>query len=298
MFRVIVGLFVVLLFFVAPATADFEGSYAVIEFYTVDKDGTESVFGTSSWDCGSGNDMYDTYYRSRENGYGIMGGTYAGDEDVIFEMPLYFRLLKQGKRIVLQGAIKAYNVENNRITDGTREIVYQDIEYNKAVDFRIDSFENDKPIGLRLTLVDKKPAPVIADGPISLRTKFVNVSDVFGYHTSSRGKIEKKVDFETSTGKKRDDGTFEKARILTEILLPGYPDQLTAPFATELLFKRIYKIDTSFVSDREFKADITYHSEYKKQVKLVPGKTLMLVFPADTPSVRGYDREDTLMLKP
>jgi len=281
-----------------PAMADFGGSYVLIEYSHFDADGTESVFGTSEWDCGTGNRMYITYYKSRENGTGIVAGSYAPYDDVCFEMPICLELKRHENRIILSGTIKAYNVENNKISRGDRKVIYQDIEYNRQVSFKLNPSGTSNLIGINLKLVDKKPEPVVAEGPIALRTKFINVHDVFGYNTSSKSRIESRTNFQTSAEIAKDDGGLEKAHILTEILLPDYPQNLKQPLQTELQFIRKYKIDTSFVSNQEFTADITYESKYKRQVELIPGKTLLLVFPADTPSVRGFDREDTLIIKP
>ncbi len=48
----------------------------------------------------------------------------------------------------------------------------------------------------------------------------------------------------------------------------------------------------------EFSADVVYASKYTKDIEIVLGKMLKLVFPPDTPSVRGFDIEDTLIIVP
>ena len=275
--------------------ADFEDSHIEIKYTELDENGEEHVIGSSGWNCGLKNAMTSIYYKTDNNGVGISGGSYV-DDDVTFEMPYSLRIIKYPDRMILSGVFRGYNVNGNKITSGIRKVIYEDIEYDKPIYVHIAPSENDSETKITITLYKKElKSKVVFNGPISLITNLLNNS-VCKSHT--QGVISEKVEFLTRDGKNREDGYFESAKIISKILLPNYPKNLDEPFQTELTFRRIYKIDTLYVSEREFSVDVTYSSEYKEKVELIPGKMLMLVFPADTPSVRGFDRVDTLYIRP
>jgi hypothetical protein len=76
------------------------------------------------------------------------------------------------------------------------------------------------------------------------------------------------------------------------------PEKLEEPFNTTLTFYRTYYIDIDHISMQEFSWEFMYSSLFSKQIELIPGEKLILVFPPDTPSVHGFDIEDTLILRP
>ncbi len=279
--------------------ADFEGSYMKIDYIDIDENGLEYIVGSSHWNCGEDNSMYRVYYKTDEIGVGISDGSYADEDEVFFEMPCYLRLTKFPDRILLSGILRAYKLEGSTIVSGSRNVIYQDIFYNKEIKLRVKPSEDAKEVGINIMLVKEKPISVYKfNGPISLRTRTIIDGKYASMNRNTNGAISEQTVFHTSIGKKRDDGYYEKVSLLTEILLPNYPEKLETAMLTELIFKRIYKVDTLISSEKEFTADITYISEYKKKVELIPGETLLLVFPSDTPSVRGFNRVDTLVIKP
>lgn len=72
----------------------------------------------------------------------------------------------------------------------------------------------------------------------------------------------------------------------------------TLPISGLLHFNRSYKVHTQSCEGHAFSANASYTSGYEKQVTFRPGETLKLVFPPDSPSVRGFAIEDTLVILP
>ena len=78
----------------------------------------------------------------------------------------------------------------------------------------------------------------------------------------------------------------------------SHGDVAKEPLRGQLSFVRTYTIDTLHYAHAAFSADVVYTSHYTKDIEIVPGKMLKLIFPSDTPSVRGFDIEDTLIIVP
>jgi hypothetical protein len=75
-------------------------------------------------------------------------------------------------------------------------------------------------------------------------------------------------------------------------------DASTLPVSGRLHFNRKYMVHTQSCKGQSFSANASYVSGYEKEVTFRPGETLKLVFPPDSPSVRGFAIEDTLVIFP
>jgi|GEM_PF-3465209 len=78
----------------------------------------------------------------------------------------------------------------------------------------------------------------------------------------------------------------------------GIPDSITGSTPCHLTFKRMYTMQPSGREQEGVVAPDNYSSQYFRDIVLEPGKEIRLIFPADTPSVRGFNIVDTLILAP
>ncbi len=289
-------MFVIIISLNAVVEAGLENAHIKIQYYEIDENGEDLLIGSSGWNLSKAKTINSIYTKNSNNGSGISGGSYVDQDNLTFEMPYHLRITEHPDKLLLRGIFRGINLDGERIISGIRKIIYEEIEYNKPIEIIIKPDEDSPTTKIIITLMKEAPkTEVVFNGPITLVTNFLNNS---GCVTNTQGVITEKVEFSTGNGKMRDDGYVEQAKIYTEILLPNYPENLDEPFQAELTFRRIYKIDTLYVSERAFSVDVTYSSEYKEKIELISGKLLMLVFPADTPSVRGLDRIDTLYIRP
>jgi hypothetical protein len=60
----------------------------------------------------------------------------------------------------------------------------------------------------------------------------------------------------------------------------------------------MYTIDTLHYSRTPVTPHVQYESTYTREIELIPGRILKVVIPVDTPSVRGFAIEDTLIINP
>ncbi len=87
-------------------------------------------------------------------------------------------------------------------------------------------------------------------------------------------------------------------RMVYSVYVWGVPDSITGSIPCHLTFKRMYTMQPSGREQEGVVAPDNYSSQYFRDIVLEPGKEMRLIFPADTPSVRGFDIVDTLILAP
>jgi hypothetical protein len=78
----------------------------------------------------------------------------------------------------------------------------------------------------------------------------------------------------------------------------GIPDSITGSTPCHLTFWRSYTMQPSGREQEGVVTPDNYSSQYFRDIVLEPGKEIRLIFPADTPSVRGFNIVDTLILVP
>jgi hypothetical protein len=87
-------------------------------------------------------------------------------------------------------------------------------------------------------------------------------------------------------------------RMMYSAYVWGIPDSISGSTPCHLTFKRMYTMQPSGREQEGVVAPDNYSSQYFRDIVLEPGKEIRLIFPADTPSVRGFDIVDTLILAP
>ncbi|MCM2271835.1 MAG: hypothetical protein NDJ18_04680 [candidate division Zixibacteria bacterium] len=70
------------------------------------------------------------------------------------------------------------------------------------------------------------------------------------------------------------------------------------PLRTTLTFQREYGLDTDRTAGRPLTPDRTSGTVFTKEIELVKGRLLKLVFPPDSESLRGFLIQDTLIINP
>jgi len=71
---------------------------------------------------------------------------------------------------------------------------------------------------------------------------------------------------------------------------------ITEPTRCAVEFQRTYSIDSDCIDQADFSPDHRYNSAQSRSVVISPDAILKLVFRPDTPSVLGFDIEDTLII--
>lgn len=275
-----------------------EGCYITIKFLEYDTSGELLFTGTSGWNCDNQPATNGVYYKAGSVS-GIKGGAYADEAGISFEMPYSLRLLKLPQRLILEGVVFAiFQNGANDIISGRKIVIHQEIEYEDEFLIEVNDRDGSKFLTIGIILQDKKPKRTRSQFPVSLKTSFTKDGEPKGQATNSRGALTDSIKFQTGFSIQRDDGYFEQVKHQMEIIFASLPENISEPFRTKLTFRRTYNIDTLHYPQKEFVADVIYRSEFTKEIELVPGKTLMLVFPPDSPSVRGFNIEDTLYIRP
>jgi hypothetical protein len=90
----------------------------------------------------------------------------------------------------------------------------------------------------------------------------------------------------------------QELRMMYSAYVWGVPDSIIGSTPCHLTFKRMYTMQPSGREQEGVVAPDNYSSQYFRDIVLEPGKEIRLIFPADTPSVRGFDIVDTLILAP
>jgi hypothetical protein len=83
-----------------------------------------------------------------------------------------------------------------------------------------------------------------------------------------------------------------------QVQIPGGLGGMERPTPCQIVFQRVYRISRGESRNSDKQVIVSYASKNTKDIVLEPGKELRLVFPPDTPSVQGYDIEDTLIILP
>ncbi|MGD8922828.1 MAG: hypothetical protein PVH24_06230, partial [Candidatus Zixiibacteriota bacterium] len=102
----------------------------------------------------------------------------------------------------------------------------------------------------------------------------------------------------TTNFSNRHDSVYQRAQYEATIRF-SKPVQLSElPVHCAVTFERTYRIDTLYVPYSSFEADVVYRSRYQRDIAIERDKSVQFVFPPDTPSVRGFDILDTLIIAP
>ena len=261
---------------------------------------------------GPGKECKGLFYMN-DDGSGVFVGTIINNlvPNPNFELLYSITLTREGGRDMLVGSAYAMQLSpEGEILGGRRTEIRQYFTYGEEIVLAqpVGRLGNGETIFLQMSAHIQEPRPVdkSAEHPITLiSTQLVDgeqYSQVRNWYSSLRSTHA----FRTGFRSEEKNGAYEvlKYEVKVEVdydrgfeRLPD-ADAGGQPDRGRLSFSRRYVIDTLNYPHASFSPDVTYVSEYKKDVDIIPGKMLKLIFPPDTPSVRGFNIEDTLIIVP
>jgi archaellum component FlaF (FlaF/FlaG flagellin family) len=246
-----------------------------------------------------------------EDGSGIIMGTIIYDAHPTFELLYSITLTNENGRDLLVGS--AYAMEfspEGEILSGRRTEIRQPINLGEEVVLAqpVGQLPNGKPVFLQMStdIWSLKQGDKSVKHPITLISTQLADGELYSQVTNWYGSVQNEYAFRTKFRSKEKNGKYELLHYQVEIKV-NYEEgsdilsrtgAVSQPVKARLIFNRRYTIDTLNYPHASFTPDVTYVSEYRKDVDLIPGKMLKIIFPPDTPSVRGFDIEDTLIIVP
>ena len=190
--------------------------------------------------------------------------------------------------------------DSDNIISGKRMILDQPVKLNEAIDLDMGLLPDGREIVLQITISDTQPARETICPPGQLR--LISLSYFEGKmrskHGAGRSLANTIKPISISFSVPVDDAASQYVKYEAEIsFLPALTDIDSATTIT-LNFIRRYAIDTLHYRRNAVNLYIRYESTYTKEITLVPGRILKIIIPSDTPSVRGFTIEDTLIINP
>ncbi|KAA3633210.1 MAG: hypothetical protein DWP97_09670 [Calditrichaeota bacterium] len=284
----------IILFFVLRGTLASqvdEGCFLKIQFYQLENNELTSLGAASTDMCR----FADGIFYKDKNQVGIKSGIVNNNKSVDFELIYSLRAGEVRGDNRLYGTCYSFQyTDSSSFLIGVKKVIDTSIELNEELKIPVGKLPNENKVFVGITLIDEMPDMKHDENTaITLIT-----SDNTDFNAvNNKYTLTEMTNFSTGTYIRKD-GKINQLKYQIEINLPDLPNDFESPFETELLFKRKYLIDEDFFEMNSFQVDYTFKSEYRKKVTLIPGETIMFVFPPDTPSVRGFDMMDTLYIRP
>ncbi len=248
-----------------------------------------------------------------DDGSGVLVGSIINDlvSNPNFELLYSITLTQEGGRDMLIGSAYAMQLSpEGEILGGRRTEIRQYFAYGEEIVLAqpVGRLPSGESIFLQMSANTQKPEPIdeSAQHPITLISTQLIDGEQYSQVRNWYNHLTNAYAFRTGFRSEERNGAFQVLKYEVEIRVDygeGFDrwtvsDVATQPVKGRLAFSRIYAIDTLNYPHASFTPDVTYMSEYTKDVDIVPGKMLKLIFPPDTPSVRGFDIEDTLIIVP
>jgi len=251
----------------------------------------------------SGDEMTGVVYFGR-NGLGILVGSIlmsVGDIDWEVNYALSFDVGKTDT--ILVGSLRSLQYSPDGDVVGGRKIgVKQSIHINQRILIPLGQEFEDEELALAITLMEKSPIVAKPGRDGSVSPLFWSSTQLIGGKSGGRygyefGRLKDTNAIQADFSLNLPDGTYEYLRYEVEVILVPPIGAESIHEKTRLIYSRKYMIDTTCAESEAFSPDVTYNSSYEKDVVLDRGGVIQLVFPPDTPSVRGFDIEDTLIMR-
>jgi len=190
--------------------------------------------------------------------------------------------------------------DSDNIISGKRMILNQPVKLNEAIDLDIGLLPDGREKVIQLTITDTKPASETICAPGWLRLiSLIHFEGKMHFKHGAGRVLENTIEpISTSLTLPVDDAASQYLKYDPEISFLPALTNIDSSTTTTLNFIRRYAIDTLHYRRNEVNLHIRYESTYTKEITLVPGRILKIIIPPDTPSVRGFTIEDTLIINP
>ena len=243
------------------------------------------------------------FYWSDAGGHGTFGNSIWPFAAPTAALEFYYNFTLGGSpsQPKLIGTLLTIRVkDSDNVISGNRKTLDLPINLNEAIDFDIGLLPDGREIVLQITISDTQPAreTICEPGQLKLISLSYFEGKMRSKHGAGRSLANIIIPISTSFSVPVDDAASQYLKYEAEIsFLPTLTDIDSATTVT-LNFIRRYAIDTSHYNRTEVNPHIRYESTYTKEITLVPGRILKIIIPSDTPSVRGFTIEDTLIINP
>ena len=213
----------------------------------------------------------------------------------------HFRLSGTPSHLRLLGTVLTARVINaDRIDSGLRKSLNMAIRLNEPVDLDIGTLPDGRQMVLHTTVRDTKPTRKTTCGPGQMKLISTNYRDgkVLSKHEASRDLANTFKPVKTSFSCPKDDAASQFMDYNAKIIFSPPLTDIDTSITSTLTFIRQYAIDTLNYRRNPTDPHVRYESRYTKDITIEPGRILRIVIPPDTPAVRGFRIEDTLIIHP
>ncbi len=214
-----------------------------------------------------------------------------------------FHLLLGGSasQLRLTGTMLNLRISNqDSIETGRRLILDRPIVLNEPIDLDLGRIRDGREIVLRTTIRDTRPVRESACEPQQMKLTSVSYHNgkVLGTHGAGRELAGIRKPISTSFSIPVDDAASQAVEYTADIRFSDGIADINKPTTSTLTFVRTYAIDTLHYGYTPANPQVRYESTYTRTIDVIPGRILKIVIPPDTPSVRGFAIEDTLVINP
>jgi hypothetical protein len=235
-----------------------------------------------------------SYFESdKESGIRV-GGLLSEAGDLEYQLLYRFSLSKEGTQDYLVGEVYSLKLgTDGRITGGERKNIRQPIRYGEQ-----DTLPISDTWGLAVTVY--KQAPLLPARAVSGQLVLISVQEDKGETIAAAGnasRLSQERTFTTNFSNLHD-SVYQRAQYEATIRFSKPVRLSDLPVHCAVTFERTYRVDTLYFPYSSFEPDVVYRSEYQRDIAIERDKSVQLVFPPDTPSVRGFDILDTLIIAP
>jgi len=217
------------------------------------------------------------------------------------ELITSFSLVAQKNQTLLSGTTYSMSLtDSGLISNGYKITVKQPISLEQKVILDAGKLNDGRIIKLQVSIYHDQPTRFLTHESnwIELVTTHLVEGTVKSQHSGGRSLSRKPIKIETKFSMQLDNKSWQVVEYSADIIFSCSIDDMMAGKKCSVTFTRTYSIDTVHFALTEFSEDVLYTSTNIQQLKFAPGQILKLVFPPDTPSVRGFDFEDTLIITP
>jgi hypothetical protein len=250
--------------------------------------------------AGSGKACDGTFWMSATS-VGSTGAPSSDIQDSVTEIQYRFNVHRSEAGRFLTGYVTLIEIERaGEIVSGRRRLINRSIEIGAGNLVYAGANSQGDKFSINVRVQSDRPKELSEDvrtGPIVLYTRISRSGEQLGLIKNSSNRLEHSQTFRTAQTTSVEGGQ-ERMEYRVKVTLDDYPDSSRYPMQTTVRIERYYVIDTLYVPGREFVSDVAYSSRHSKQVTLEPGRSLEIVIPPDTPSVRGFDVVDSLVIRP
>jgi hypothetical protein len=230
-----------------------------------------------------------------------VGGLVNSAPGIRVEIPVSFTVVEQADRNLLYGrAWLMHLADSATITGGGRVSIRQPIRYDEPVLVRLGKLPDGIGISLNVTISRERISGHCATTtqPVQLVTVQYENGEMRSNHAAGRTAVAEPSPVKTWFSLPINDAASQVLTYEAEIRFSQDLEHLAGARSVDFSLIRTYTIDTLHYRLEETTPDVTYRSTYTRRLQLEPGAEYRIVIPPDTPSVRGFDIEDTLIVVP